>query len=625
MSRHPRAESPAKKRFRYPLVAATAGIGVTAGVLYVVGWVVVAQVIVAAFALAIAGIEAARMIQRLRRGVIGIDVLAVIAIVSTVLVGEFLASLIIVLMLTGGEALEDFAQTRAERELKSLIDRAPRIAHRMAVDSWRSTEDVAVGDVAVGDRLLVKPSEIVPVDGLLSPETDVAEFDESSLTGEGLPVEHRGGDLVLSGSVNGPSAVVMTATANAGHSQYQSIVMLVSEAASRPAPVVRLADRFALPFTTVALLIGGAAWAISGDPVRFAEVLVLATPCPLIIAAPIAFVAGMSRAARNGIIVKGGAALETLSRARSIVFDKTGTLTEGRPTLTRIKAENGFSEREVLRLAASAEQYSSHVLAHSVISYATDAGLELYDTDAAQEVATAGAQARFAGKDVLVGKLSFVAERAPAATPYDLEAGELAIYVAVNDTFAGAIFAHDGLRANARTTIAELARLGARRILMLTGDAPTTARAIATQAGITDVRAGCLPADKVDAVTNLVERPVVMIGDGVNDAPVLWAADVRIAMGARGSTAASNSADVVILLDGLSKAAVAVQIGQDSVRIALQSIWVGIVLSVALMIIAAFGVIPAAVGAGIQEGVDLICVFNALRALRAPVRTSPAR
>jgi heavy metal translocating P-type ATPase len=612
------------KRFRYPLVAATGGIGVIAGACWLIGWQFAAGVIVAVFALGIAGLETARMIRRLRQGVIGVDLLAVVAIVSTVLVGELLASWIIVLMLTGGEALEDFAQGRAERELKGLIDRAPRSAHRIAPDSG-TIEEVAVGEVVVGDRLLVRPSEIVPVDGRLSSDTAAVEFDESSLTGESLPVEHHGGDLVLSGSVNGSAAVTVTATADARHSQYQSIVLLVSEAASRPAPVVRLADRFALPFTALALLIGGAAWFVSGDPVRFAEVLVLATPCPLIIAAPIAFMAGMSRAAKNGVIVKGGAVLETLSRARSVVFDKTGTLTEGRPTITRLRTENGFTEHELLRLAASAEQYSSHVLAESVIRSARDAGLDLDDTDDAHEVATAGVEARFAGHDVLVGKLGFVAERASGAKEYELEPGELAIYVAVDGVFAGAIIAHDGLRANATSTIAELLRRGARNIIMLTGDAPATAHAIAAQAGITDVRAGCLPADKVEAVARLDDRPVVMVGDGVNDAPVLAAADVGIAMGARGATAASDSADVVILLDDLSKTATAVRIGQDSVRIALQSIWIGIALSVALMATAAFGVIPAALGAGLQEVVDLICILNALRALRDPGDPARAR
>lgn len=603
---------------RYPLVTTTAAVGAGAGILVATGLSAVAQWLVAIYALGIAGVELVRMIRRLRQGVIGVDVLAVIAIVSTVLVGEFLAALIIVLMLTGGEALEDFAQSRAERELRALLDRAPRTAHRIARETPASTiTDVSIDDVAVGDVLLVRPSEIVPVDGVLAEDTSPTEFDESSLTGESLPVEHRGGDPVMSGAINGSTAVRLVASRDAAHSQYQSIVMLVTEAAAHPAPVVRLADRFALPFTGAALLIGAVAWALSGDPVRFAEVLVLATPCPLIIAAPIAFMAGMSRSAKAGVIVKGGAVLERLARLRTIVFDKTGTLTEGRPVVTRISCRPGFDERRVLQLAASAEEYSSHVLGSSIIAHARDEGLELLPVERAEERATAGVGAVIAGDEVRVGKLAFVRERAPAAEPPVLESGELAIYVSVGDRFAGVIIARDPLRDNARWTIAELERRGARRIVMLTGDAYLTASSIAQLAGITDVRAGCLPVDKVAAVAEMTGRPVAMVGDGVNDAPVLAAADVGIAMGARGATAASDSADVVILVDDLSKTVDAVSIGQDSVRIALQSIWIGVVLSVVLMVIAAFGVIPAAVGAGIQELVDLVCILNALRALRA--------
>ncbi len=614
------------RRLRYPLVAATVAIGAAAGILVLTGLPIVGQGLVAVYALGIAGLELVRMIRRLRQGVIGVDVLAVIAIVSTVLVGEFVAALIIVLMLTGGEALEDFAQSRAERELKALLDRAPRIAHRVtSMGAAQTIVDVSIDDVGAGDLLLLRPSEIVPVDGVLADGTVPSDFDESSLTGESLPVEHRGGDLVLSGAVNGSSAVQMVATQDAAHSQYQSIVMLVTEAAAHPAPVVRLADRFALPFTGIALLIGVIAWVLSGDPVRFAEVLVLATPCPLIIAAPIAFMAGMSRSAKAGVIVKGGAVLERLARIRTVVFDKTGTLTEGRPTVTRVRRERGFGEDRILQLAASAEEYSSHVLAGSIIALARERGLDLLPADRAQEVATAGVMAVIGGDAVRVGKLAFIQERAPTALAPTLEAGELAIYVSVDDRFAGVIIARDRLRPNAREAIIELQRHGARRIVMLTGDAHATASSIAELAGITDVRAGCLPADKVTAVAGMTDRPVLMVGDGVNDAPVLAAADVGIAMGARGATAASDSADVVILVDDLSKTVDAVAIGQDSVRIALQSIWIGVVLSVLLMIVASFGLIPAAVGAGIQEAVDLVCILNALRALRGRGGRSRAR
>jgi heavy metal translocating P-type ATPase len=453
------------------------------------------------------------------------------------------------------------------------------------------------------------------VDGRLDDSTPLAVFDESSLTGESLPVERRGGDTLLSGAINGLSSITMTATHDAAHSQYQTIVQLVSEASAHPAPVVRLADRYALPFTVLALAIGVVAWVLSGDPVRFAEVVVLATPCPLILAAPIAFISGMSRSARRGIIVKGGAALETIARARSVAFDKTGTLTSGSPTVDRIVYEPGFDEHTLLRLAASAEQYSSHVLASSVIARAGEAGIELLTTSQASEVATSGVAAMLDGRAVRVGKLSFIAEVTVSARPYPLEEGELAIYVSVDDRFAGTIVARDPVRLNARATVEAMVRQGIHTVVLLTGDSPAVAQSVATRVGIRDVRADCLPADKVDTIRMLPERPVIMVGDGVNDAPVLAAADVGIALGARGTTAASDSADIVILIDDLSRAAEAQMIGKDTVRIAKQSIWIGIALSGVLMLIAAGGAIPAAVGAGLQEVVDLVCILNALRAL----------
>ncbi|MCS5724145.1 heavy metal translocating P-type ATPase [Herbiconiux sp. CPCC 203407] len=577
-----------------------------------------ARVVATVFVLAVAVLEASRMVRRLMQGAVGVDVLAVTAIVATVLVGEIAASMIIVLMLTGGEALEQFARARAQRELTSLSERAPRFAHRLSPSSSGAGSDVVVGEVSPGDLLLVRPAEIVPVDAVLAPGSDATSFDESPITGESLPRRIGPGEPVLSGTINGPSAVRIIATRDAAHSQYQGIVRLVEAAASHPAPVVRLADRFALPFTVLALLIGTAAWLLSGDPVRFAEVLVLATPCPLILAAPIAFLAGMSRSARNGAVVKGGAALERLSRVQTVAFDKTGTLTEGRVSIAEVRVQPGFEEPLVLRLAASAEQYSSHVLATAVIDLARARHLDLADSDVADEDAASGVRARVLGFDVLVGSLAFVSARASDVLATPLRPGELAIYVGLDGRFAGAIVARDRLRVTAAPTVTALRRLGARRIVMLTGDAPSTAAAIAEEVGIDDVRAECLPADKVTAVHGMEDRPVLMVGDGVNDAPVLAAADVGIALGARGATVASEAADVVILVDDLHKVVDVVRIGQDSVRIALQSIWIGVGLSLILMVVAAFGHIPAVLGAGIQELVDLVCIFNALRALRDP-------
>jgi heavy metal translocating P-type ATPase len=513
-------------------------------------------------------------------------------------------------MLTGGEALEDYAGRRAKRELDALLARAPQRAHRVMDDHF---VDVPIDDVEPGDVLLVRPSEIVPVDGTLrSLETAV---DESSITGESLPAEKHEGDELLSGSVNGPLAVQMVATARAADSQYQQIVALVAGAAASKAPVVRLADRYAVPFTAFSLLLAGVAWWLSGDPARFAEVLVLATPCPLLIAAPVAFMGGMSRAARNGVIVKGGGVLEQLSRARTAVFDKTGTLTHGAPELVAVRPEPGFDADELLGLVASAEQYSSHVLASSLIDAATERGLRLAEADAAQEAATNGVVARIGGREVVVGKFAFVREHAGEARRTDIAPGELAVYVAVDGRYAGALLARDRLRDNAHETLDRLEALGVRHTMMLTGDAQATADHIAAELGIERVLAECLPGDKVREVAALHERPVIMVGDGVNDAPVLAAADVGIAMGARGATAASESADAVILVDDISRTAKAVEVGRDTVRIALQSIWLGIVVSVGLMVVAAFGFIPATAGALLQEFVDLAAILAALRAI----------
>jgi heavy metal translocating P-type ATPase len=597
---------------RYPVVAATIVIGLLGLLLWAGGLTVAVQWLFSGWGLVVAGIEAAGMVRRMRRGAVGIDVLAILAIIATILVGEYVATLLIVLMLSGGAALEEYAAGRAQRELDSLLDRAPQIAHRLRAGS-AEVEDVPATLVQVGDELLVRPAEIVPVDAELI--SAAGAFDESSLTGESLPVERRAGDRVLSGSINSQSAATVRATALAADSQYQQIVALVAEAAASKAPVVRLADRYAVRFTVVALIIAGVAWAVSGDPVRFAEVLVVATPCPLLLAAPVAFLGGMSRSARNGIIVKGGGVLEQLARARTVVFDKTGTLTYGAPTIARVMPEPPFTADQVLTLAASAEQYSSHVLAASVLAAAELRDLTLLRTDSAAEVPAHGVMARFDGRDVVVGKLSFVAEHATDAYPADLAGGELAIYLAVDGRFAGCVVASDQVRDNARATVEALDRMGVHESVMLTGDARPAANHVARLVGITRVRADCLPVDKVDAVRAIRERPVIMVGDGVNDAPVLAVADVGIAMGAKGSTAASESADAVILLDDLSRAARAVGIGRDTVRIALQSIWLGIALSLGLMLVAAFGVIPATVGALLQELVDLATILNALRAI----------
>jgi len=564
------------------------------------------------------------MVRDLLRGHWGVDVLAVTAIAATLLVGEYIAALVVCLMITGGEALEDFAAGRARKTLSALLERAPQVAHRLLPDG--AAEDVPLEAVGVGDRLLVRPAEVIPVDGLLAPGPDgrvvEAEFDESSLTGESLPVLRRSGEEVLSGALNGQQAVVLEATARPADSQYARILALVQEAAGSRAPLVRLADRYAVPFTVVAYLIGGIAWWASGDPVRFAEVLVVATPCPLLIAAPVAFLGGMSRAARNGVIVKSGGTIEALGSTRTVAFDKTGTLTYGRPELLDVRPARTpaggevLTARELLRLAGSAEQYSVHVLADSIRAAAEDGGLELLTATEAGEVATHGVTALLGDRRVIVGKPAYVRRHAPGLVPAELRPGESAVYVGVDGVFAGTLILSDRLRANAPATLAALDRLGVHSRMMLTGDAEATARYVADQAGITEVHAELLPEDKVRIVRQAAPGPVMMVGDGVNDAPVLAVADVGVAMGARGSTAASETADVVVIRDDVSRVAVAVAVGRRTLRVARESIWTGIALSLVLMVVAAFGVIPAIAGALSQELVDAVAILNSLRAMR---------
>lgn len=604
---------------RYPYLAAALATGVLAGVLQA-GGVDAAQWVLIGFAVFMAGRSGIGMLRKLRSGTFGVDALAVVAIAATLAVGEYWAGWVIVLMLATGEALEDFAGHRARHDLNALIDRTPRIAHLRSADG--AMRDVDVEEVRPGDQLVVGPAELVPVDGTLIDAAAVV--DESSLTGESVPVEKSSGDELLSGTVNGSSAVTLVALRPARESQYQSIVRIVEQASRSRPPLVRLADRYAVPFTIFALALAAVAWWVSGDPVRFAEVLVVATPCPLLVAAPVAFIAGMSRAAREGIIVKSGAAFEILHRARTFVFDKTGTLTRGRPSLVAVRPEGGFTRADVLRLAAEAEQVSPHVLAHATVSAALGEGLALRAPTLAEETPAHGVAAEVAGTKVLVGKRSFVESRTGVALRRaDLEPGEMATYVAVDGAWAATLIFRDATRADAAQLVASLHTGGVSAVAMVTGDDEQTARHIAAAVGITEVHAACLPADKVDVVTAMPHRPVVMVGDGVNDAPVLAAADVGIAMGAAGATAASDSADVVLLDDDIDGVGAVRDIARATIRIALQSVWLGMGLSAVLMFVAAFGYLPALAGALLQEAVDVLSILWALRALGGIRRPGP--
>ncbi len=553
------------------------------------------------------------MWEDLRHGTYGIDILAITAIVTAVLLGQGWAAIVVVLMLTGGESLEDYAEHRSKRELNDLLSRAPQLAH--VIKNRGKVVDVQVSEVRTGNKLVIKPGEVVPVDATIIDGS--ANFDESSLTGESIPQAKDKGDQILSGSINLDGSITVTALHSAADSQYEQIVKLVTAAANSQAPFVRLADRYAIPFTIVAFIIAGAVWIISGQAIRFLEVIIVATPCPLILAAPIAIISGMSRAAKAGIIIKTGSALERLAQAKTFAFDKTGTLTMGAPKVAQVLSYDSFSDDEVLQAAATLEQNSNHVLALAISKAARDAKIKIAKGKHVREIAGQGLSAQFSGKHILVGRLSFMEDES-VSLPKGFKRDKIqqtATYVAINGQLAGVISFADELRPETKSTLSLLKKLGVKHLLMVTGDNQATADKIAKQLGITEVKAEALPADKLLAIEKLENRPVAFVGDGVNDAPVLTAAEVGIALGARGSTAASESADMVILQDSLSQVGQALDIAKYTFKIARQSILVGIALSFVLMVVFATGKFRPIYGAALQEIVDVVVIFNALRAL----------
>ncbi len=558
------------------------------------------------------------IIQELRRGRPGIDVIALLAIGGALTLGEILTAAIVGLMLATGQFLDEYASGRAERELTALLERAPRIAHRILGDD---VVTVAIDAVEVGNRLMVKAGEVVPVDGVVL--DGPAVLDESALTGEPLPVERPAGDLVSSGAVNAAATFEIQAVATAAASTYEGIVRLVRSAQESRAPVVRLADRWAGWFVPLTLGLAGLAWAVSGDPVRALAVLVVATPCPLLLAVPIAIVSGVSRGARRGIIFRGGGPLETLARAEVLVFDKTGTVTAGEPSLRTVTAFTpGFDETEVLRLAASADQASSHVLARAIVRTAQDRGLDLELPVDVVETPGGGISGIVAGHRVSVGNANWLLESRPesaAVSEFRRRMGRLApmtVFVAVDDDIVGAAMFDDVIRPDAARAIRGLRRAGVARIVMATGDHPVVAQSVGLAIGIDQVLAECTPAEKVDAVRQFTEEGVtVMVGDGINDAPALAAAHVGVAMGARGAGASSEAADVVIMVDRLHRVLDGIHIAKRSRRIALQSVVIGMGLSLGAMGFAAVGLLAPILGAITQELIDIVAIGNALRAL----------
>lgn len=551
------------------------------------------------------------MVQDIRHGTYGVDILAATAIIVAIVMQEYWAGMVIVLMLTGGESLEDYAEHRAKRELDTLLQSTPQKARILR---GRTEVEVRASDVQIGDKISVRPGEVVPVDAVILEGT--SSFDDSSITGESMPEAKQPGDTIVSGSINIDGAIIARTLHAAADSQYQQIVRLVRSAAKSQAPFVRLADRYAIPFTIISFGIAGAAWALSGEAIRFLQVLVVATPCPLILAAPIAIISGMSRATRHGIIIKNGSALERLAAAKTFAFDKTGTLTQGKLAVDQLTAYNGFAEDDVLRLTAAIEQHSNHVLAQAIMAKSRAAGHKPAKARHVRELAGSGLEATVDGKHILIGRLSMLKQyevELPAQfDPKRVQA--TAAFVAIDRKLAGVITFKDELRTETKSTLQKLRALGVRDILMVTGDNKAVAAAVAKRAGITNVHAEALPGDKIRAIEHLQHRPVAFVGDGVNDAPVLTASDVGIALGAKGTTIASESADVVIMLDDLERVATGQAIAKRTFHIAKQSILIGIGLSIILMLVFATGRFKPIYGAAIQELVDVIVIFNALRA-----------
>jgi heavy metal translocating P-type ATPase len=608
---------PAALKYVRPLLAVLVAAGLVAGfAVKLAGLGAWSGVIWAAVTVPVLLALVTEIASSLWRGDVGLDIVAALSMTAALLVGEELAAAIVALMYAGGQYLEAYAERQARREMTALLSRVPRTAVRHR-DS--RLQEVALDLVLAGDRLLIRRGDVVPVDGTVV--EGVAVLDQSALTGEAMPVQLTAGQGALSGSTNVGDAFDLVATRRAAESTYAGVVRLVEAAQRSRAPMSRLADRYAILFLGVTAVMAAAAWWLTSDPIRAVAVLVVATPCPLILAVPVAIVAGLSRAAKLGILIKGGKAIETLARVRALVIDKTGTLTIGQARIVDIRVVDGMTADELLAIAASLDQASKHIIAQTIVAEARGKGLTLAIPTEVVETPGEGIVGRVEGRRVMVGGLHFIAGQiacsAGALLGRERPPGALAAAVAVDGKFAGLLILSDELRAGTEQLLRSLRALGIERIVLATGDRHEVARFFSAGLSLDLVRSDLTPDQKVLVV--LSERkngPVMMIGDGINDAPALAAADLGMAMGAKGAAASAEAADVVLLVDQLDRVLPAIKIARRSRYIALQSVIVGMGLSFVAMIAAALGYIVPVEGALLQEVIDVAVIFNALRALR---------
>lgn len=612
------------ERTLHLILLSIAGLGLFAGlILGQMGQPDRAQAVFALATLPVILGLAVSIIRDLLIGRMGVDAIALVAMTAALILGEPLAAVIVAIMYSGGSVLEDSARGRAERDLKALTDRTPHFAHRL---TNAESHEIPVERVAVGDLLIVRAGEVLPVDGITV--DDHALVDESAVTGEPIPVQKLRGDPLRSGTLNAGDPFRMRASAIASQSTYAGIVRMVEAAQTAKAPFMRMADRFALILLPATIGMAGLAWLFSGDPVRALAVLVVATPCPLILAAPVAFIGGVSQAARLGILMKGSAALEALAGVRTAIFDKTGTLTEGGARLIDIRTAPDIEPREVLRLVASLEQTSHHVLAEALVEEARRHRLILSQPQDVREWRGSGLEGHVDGFRVRAGSRAMIfgeveppdfSMNEPARDKHDARTDNvtvLTIHVMVNERPVAQLCMGDVIRPEAADTIARLRADGVTRLIMVTGDDKAAAEAVGLPLQLDAIFSSRAPDEKVETIAAEKARAhTMMVGDGINDAPALAAADVGIAMGARGATASSQAADIVILVDRLDRIATAHAIARRTRRIALQSVIAGLGLSGIAMVLAALGHIPPVTGAILQEGIDVAVILNALRAI----------